>query len=143
MLVISFLQDLKQVRLDLQGDWFLLGDLRLSVFSDLMLRPLEKRRIKLVYDRVQEVPVHVPLRMLWVIRQILANLRYVVNLLHDVLHSKPIQLLHIDVRHRVVEEVELLTSEQLLEEINAALILGRKEYLTYSNYLNEPYDHLP
>jgi hypothetical protein len=43
----------------------------------------------------------------------------------------------------VVEEVELLTSEQLLEEINAALILGRKEYLTYSNYWNEPYDHLP
>lgn len=143
MLGISFLQYLEQVRLDLESDWLLLLDLRFAKLSDLMLRPLEKRRIKLVHDRVQEVPVHVPLRMLWVIRQILANLRYVVNLLHDVLHSKSIQLLHIDVRHRVVEEVELLTSEQLLEEINAALILGREEYLTYSNCLNEPHHNLP
>ncbi len=81
--------------------------------------------------------------MLRVIWQILPNLRIIVNLLHDVLHSEAIQLLHIDVRHRVVEEVALLTSEYLLEEINAALILGRKEYLTYSNNLNEPHDYLP
>ena len=129
MLGICLLQDLKQVRLDLHSDRSLLRDLRLPVLGDFMLSPLEECGVQLVHDGVQEVSVHVPLRMRRVVGQVLADLWNVVDLVHHVLDCQAIQLLDVDVWHGVVEEVELLAREQLLEEVDAALMLRRQEEL--------------
>jgi len=95
-----------------------------------MLSPLEECGVQPVDDGVQEVSVHVPLRVLLVVGQVLADLRNVVDLVHHISYCKTIQFLDVDVWNRVVQEVKFLTRKQLLEEVDAALMLWRQKDLT-------------